>query len=135
MRADGQPGCTPRRYAEAAFQLATRDKALDDSGDGLDSRCAMLGGDDVLGVLATRRGRSPSGSRSWTSCSARRVPEPSQARGAARGPRRVDRSLAVAAEYRRPPEQQNGVVEALCHRPRPRSHARRPPRSSGRSPR
>ena len=110
------PGAsTARRYAEAAFQLATRDERLDAYGDGLDLAVRMLGGDEVLGVL-----RNPA--RPLTERVAlvdtllgKRVPEPVRKIAGllvARG--RVDRLASVAAEYRRLLNREHGVVEAVA---------------------
>jgi F-type H+-transporting ATPase subunit delta len=111
-----KPGSsTARRYAEAAFQLATRDNALDAYGDGLDLAAQMLGGDEVVGIL-----RNPA--RPLTERTAlvdellgKRVPEPVRKIAGllvARG--RADRLATVADEYRRLLNRQNGVVEAVA---------------------
>ena len=47
----GQTSTAARRYAEAAFELATRDKALDASADGLDLAASILGQRTVQDVL------------------------------------------------------------------------------------
>ena len=106
---------TARRYAEAAFQLATRDDALDAYGDGLDLAVRMLGGYEVVGIL-----RNPA--RPLTERTAlvdellgKRVPEPVRKIAGllvARG--RVDRLPSVAAEFRRLLNKQRGVVEAVA---------------------
>jgi F0F1-type ATP synthase delta subunit len=106
---------TGRRYAEAAFQLATRDDELDAYGEGLDLAVRMLGGDEVLGVL-----RNPA--RPLTDRVAlvdtllgKRVPEPVRKIAGllvARG--RVDRLAGVAAEYHRLLNRERGVVEAVA---------------------
>jgi len=111
-----KPGATTaRRYAEAAFQLATRDNALDAYGDGLDLAARMLGGDEVPGIL-----RNPA--RPLTERVAlvdellgKRVPEPVRKIAGllvARG--RADRIQAVAAEFRRLLNKEHGVVEAVA---------------------
>ena len=110
------PGSTlGRRYAEAAFQLATRDGALDAYGDGLDLAVRMLGGNDVLGVL--RNPARPLSDRVALvdTLLAKRVPEPVRkivgllvARG------KVERLQAVAAEYHRLLNREQGVVEAVA---------------------
>ena len=106
---------TARRYAEAAFQLATRDGALDAFGDGLDLAARMLGGDEVLGIL--RNPARPLSERVALvdTLLGERVPEPVRkicgllvARG------RVDRLQAVAAEYRRLLNREHGVIEAVA---------------------
>ncbi|HUQ43970.1 MAG TPA: ATP synthase F1 subunit delta [Candidatus Limnocylindria bacterium] len=110
------PGSTiGRRYAEAAFQLATRDGAVDAYGEGLDLAVRMLSGANVLDVL--RNPARPLAERTQLvdTLLEKRVPEPVRkivgllvARG------KVDRVEAVAAEYRRLLNRQNGVVEALA---------------------
>ena len=132
----GQTSTAARRYAEAAFELATRDKALDAYADGLDLAASMLGQQTVLDVL--RNPARPLSQRTELvdGLLASRVPEPVLklvgllvARG------KVDRIGAVAAEYRRLLNKERGIVEALATAAiaaRPRT---RPPRSSARSPR
>ena len=111
-----KPGATTaRRYAEAAFQLATRDNALDAYGDGLDLAALMLGGDEVTGIL-----RNPA--RPLTERTAlvdellgKRVPEPVRKIAGllvARG--RADRIQGVATEFRRLLNKEHGVVEAVA---------------------
>jgi len=110
------PGSTiGRRYAEAAFQLATRDGALDAYGDGLNLAVRMLGGADVLDIL--RNPARPLSERVQLvdTLLTKRVPEPVRklvgllvARG------KVDRLGTVAAEYRRLLNRVNGVVEAVA---------------------
>ena len=104
-----------RRYAEAAFQLATRDGALDAYGDGLDLAVRMLGGAEVLGIL--RNPARPVLERVGLvqSLLAKRVPDVILnlvgllvERGT------VDRLEAVATEYRRLLNREHGVVEALA---------------------
>lgn len=110
------PGSTAaRRYAEAAFQLATRDNAVDAYGDGLDLAVRMLAGDQVHDIL-----RNPSRPLSERTAFvdgmlAKRVPEPVHklvgllvARG------KADRLPAVAAEYRRLLNKERGIVEAVA---------------------
>ena len=106
---------TARRYAEAAFQLATRDGELDAYGDGLDLAVRMLGGEEVLGVL--RNPARPLAERVALvdTLLGKRVPDPVRKVAGllvARG--RVDRLATVAAEYRRLLNKQNGVVEAVA---------------------
>lgn len=104
-----------RRYAEAAFQLATRDKALDAYGDGLDLAVRMLAGGDVLGVL--RNPARPLAERTQLvdTLLAQRVPEAVRkivgllvARG------RAGTIETVAAEYRRLLNKEHGIVEAVA---------------------
>jgi F-type H+-transporting ATPase subunit delta len=104
-----------RRYAEAAFQLATRDKAIDAYADGLDLAVRMLAGDQVLGVL--RNPARPLGERIELVdiLLTKRVPEPVRkivgllvARG------KADTIGTVAAEYRRLLNKEHGIVEAVA---------------------
>jgi F-type H+-transporting ATPase subunit delta len=104
-----------RRYAEAAFQLATRDNALDAYGDGLDLAVQLLGGDEILGFL--RNPARPLQQRTdlVDSMLANRVPDPVLklvgllvARG------KVDRIGTVATEFRRQLNLARGVVEAVA---------------------
>jgi F-type H+-transporting ATPase subunit delta len=104
-----------RRYAEAAFQLATRDGALDAYGDGLDLAVRMLGGREVLGIL--RNPARPLGERAGLvdTLLTKRVPEPVRKLAGmlvARG--KVGKLEAVAAEYHRLLNREHGVVEAVA---------------------
>jgi F-type H+-transporting ATPase subunit delta len=104
-----------RRYAEAAFQLATRDDAVDSYGDGLDAAAQLLGDERVLALL--RNPARPQQDRLDLVHKALdgRVPD-AVARLVQvlveRG--RIDRLAAVASEYRRLRNEQAGVVEALA---------------------
>ncbi|MEO8274230.1 MAG: ATP synthase F1 subunit delta [Chloroflexota bacterium] len=104
-----------RRYAEAAFQLAMRDGALDAYGDGLNLAVRMLGGDEVLGIL--RNPARPLHERVAfvDTLLSKRVPEPVRKIAGllvARG--KVDRLESVAAEYHRLLNREHGVVEAVA---------------------
>ena len=110
-----KPSTAARRYAEAVFQLGTRDDALVAYAEGLDLSSTMLGQENVLDVL--RNPARPLSQRTdlVDTLLAKRVPEPILklvgllvARG------RVDRISAVTAEYRRMLNEQNGVVEAVA---------------------
>lgn len=104
-----------RRYAEAAFELATRDKALDEYAAGLELAATVAGAGDALGVL-----RDPSRPlRQRTdlvdALLANRVPEPVlKLVGLLVERGRVDRLADVASEYRRMLDRQRGVVQALA---------------------
>jgi F-type H+-transporting ATPase subunit delta len=110
------PGSTlGRRYAEAAFQLATRDGALDAYGDGLDLAVRMLAGTDVLDIL--RNPARPLAERTELvdTLLAKRVPDPvRKIVGLLVGRGKVDRLESVAAEYHRLLNREHGVVEALA---------------------
>jgi F-type H+-transporting ATPase subunit delta len=104
-----------RRYAEAAFQLATRDDAVDAYRDGLAAAAQVVGDERVLAIL--RNPARPLQDRIdlVDKTLATRVPEPVRKlvgllveRG------RIDRLAAVTAEYRRLRNRQQGVVEALA---------------------
>jgi F-type H+-transporting ATPase subunit delta len=110
------PGSTAaRRYAEAAFQLASRDGALDAYGDGLDLAAQLLGGPDALGVL--RNPARPLLERLdlVRTLVGNRVPETIQRLSSMLVERgKIDRIGAVAAEYRRLLNADRGVVEAVA---------------------
>jgi F-type H+-transporting ATPase subunit delta len=104
-----------RRYAEAAFQLATRDGALDAYGDGLDLAVRMLGGDDVLGIL--RNPARPLRERQGLveTLLAERIPVPVlKLTGLLVERGKIDRLASVAAEYHRLLNRERGVVEAVA---------------------
>lgn len=109
-----RPSTAARRYAEAAFELATRDDVLDAWAEGLDL-AAQVTSDlriaafvdspaaplrDRLGLLdRTLSGRVPEGVLKLAKLLAER--------------RAVDRLPAILAEYRRLLNGQRGIVEAL----------------------
>ena len=104
-----------RRYAEAVFQLGTRDQALDAYGEALDAAASMLERENVLDVL--RNPARPLRQRIEVvdGLLASRVPEPIlKLVGLLVERGRIDRLPSVAAEYRRMLNQQNGVVEAVA---------------------
>jgi F-type H+-transporting ATPase subunit delta len=110
-----KPSTAGRRYAEAVFQLATRDNALDAYGEGLDAAASMLERDNVLDVL--RNPARPLRQRIEVvdGLLASRVPEPIlKLVGLLVERGRIDRLSNVAAEYHRMLNQQNGVVEAVA---------------------
>jgi len=111
----GQASSAARRYAEAAFELATRDDALDAYAEGLDLAAGTLGQATVVDVL--RNPARPLKQRTDVvdGLLGSRVPEPVLklvgllvARG------KADRIGAVAAEYRRLLNHERGIVEALA---------------------
>jgi F-type H+-transporting ATPase subunit delta len=104
-----------RRYAEAAYQLATRDEALDAYAEGLDLASSIVGQGDVLDIL--RNPARPLRQRTdlVDALLASRVPEPIlKLVGLLVERGRIDRIAAVTAEYRRMLNEQNGVVEAVA---------------------
>lgn len=110
-----QGSSAARRYAEAAFQLAMRDGALDAYGDGLDLAVRMLGGDDVLRILRNPARPLTERVELVDTLLTKRVPEPVRKIAGllvARG--KVDRLATVAAEYRRLLNREQGVVEAVA---------------------
>jgi len=110
-----QGSSTARRYAEAAFQLATRDAALDAYGDGLELAVRMLGGADVLGIL--RNPARPLAERAGLvqTLLAERVPAPIlKLVGLLVERGKVDRLETVATEYRRLLNTERGIVEAVA---------------------
>ena len=111
----GQTSTAARRYAEAAFELATRDKALDAYAEGLALAAEMLGQETVLDVL--RNPARPLGQRTEIvdALLAGRVPEPVlKLVGLLVERGRIDRIGEVAGEYRRLLNQERGVVEAVA---------------------
>ncbi len=104
-----------RRYAEAAFQLATRDDALDAYGDGLDLAVRMLGSDQVLGILRNPARPLLERTELVDKVLTKRVPEPVRKLvGMLVARRKIDRLGTVAAEYRRLLNREHGVVEAVA---------------------
>jgi F-type H+-transporting ATPase subunit delta len=110
-----KPSTASRRYAEAVFELATRDDAHDAYADGLDVAASLAGDGDVLDVL--RNPARPLRQRTdlVDTLLATRVPEPIlKLVGLLVERGRIDRLGGVATEYRRMLNQQRGVVEALA---------------------
>ena len=111
----GQTSTAARRYAEAAFELATRDDALDEYAKGLDVAVATLGQPNVMDVL--RNPAQPLRQRIEIvdGLLANRVPAPvHKLVGLLVERGKVDRIGDVAAEYRRRLNRQRGTVEALA---------------------
>ena len=110
------PGASAaRRYAEAAYQLATRDDALDAYGDGFDVAAQMLGGDQVMQIL--RNPARPLSERIELADTllAKRVPEPVlKLVGLLVQRGKIDRLPNVAAEYRRLLNRERGIVDAVA---------------------
>jgi F-type H+-transporting ATPase subunit delta len=109
------PSTAARRYAQAAFQLASRDDALDAYGDGLDRAAAMLGDERVLAVL--RNPARPLRQRTDVvdKLLSERVPALVHRLVALLVERgRIDRIGDVALEYRRLLNQERGIVEAVA---------------------
>ena len=111
-----QPGATAaKRFAEAAFQLATRDKALDAFADGLALSASLLGSGDVLGVLRNPARPLAERIRLVDALIAKRVPEPIlKLVGLLVERGKIDRIGAVEAEYRRLLNEQRGVIAAVA---------------------
>ena len=104
-----------RRYAEAAFELATRDRQLDAFGEALDMAAEMLLGDEAREIV--RNPARPLRERLGfvDGLLASRVPEPVlKLVGLLVERGKVDRLPAVAAEYRRLHNEQRGVVAAVA---------------------
>lgn len=109
-----------RRYAEAAFQLATRDKSLDAYAEGLDLAARTLSQAMVLNVM--RNPARPLAQRLEVVAAllAKRVPEPVlKLVGLLVQRGRIDQVGIVAAEYRRLLNRERGIVEALATTPLP----------------
>ena len=111
----GQTSTAARRYAEAAFELATRDRALDAYADGLDVAAGTLGQGTALEVL--RNPAQPLKQRTdiVDGVLANRVPDQVlKLVGLLVERGKIDRIGEVAAEYRRLLNRERGVVEALA---------------------
>jgi F-type H+-transporting ATPase subunit delta len=111
----GQSSTTARRYAEAAFELATRDKALDAYADGLELAASTIGQGVALDVLRNPAQPLKQRTEIVDGLLARRVPEPVLklvgllvARG------KIDQIAQVAREYHRLLNRERGIVEALA---------------------
>jgi F-type H+-transporting ATPase subunit delta len=104
-----------RRYAEAAFQLAERDDALDAYADGLDLAVRIVGGDEVLGILRNPARPLDDRVQLVETLLAKRVPAPVlKLVGLLVKRGKVDRLATVAAEYRRLLNKERGIVQAVA---------------------
>jgi F-type H+-transporting ATPase subunit delta len=115
---------TGRRYAEAAFDLASRDKALDAYAEGLELASRMAGEGDVLDVL--RNPARPLRQRTdlVDTLLATRVPDAIlRLVGLLVERGRIDRLPDVAAEFRRMLNEQRGIVQAVAKTAMPLSSA------------
>jgi F-type H+-transporting ATPase subunit delta len=111
----GSGRTTARRYAEAAFQLASRDDALDAYAEGLELAAQVVGQRQVLDVL--RNPAQPLRQRIDVvdRFLAKRVPEPVlKLVGLLVERGRIDRLPPVVAEYRRLLNLERGIVEAVA---------------------
>ncbi len=108
-------GTAARRYAEAAFQLATRDDALDAYAEGLDLAVRMLAGEAARDIVRNPARPLRERVEFVSGMLERRTPEPVfklVSLLVERG--KVDRLPDVAAEYHRLLNAERGVVEALA---------------------
>ncbi len=104
-----------RRYAEAAFQLATRDDALDAYAEGLDLAVQMLAGEEARDIVRNPARPLRERIEFVNGMLERRVPEPVlKLVGLLVERGRVDRLPNVASEYRRLLNRERGVVEAVA---------------------
>jgi F-type H+-transporting ATPase subunit delta len=104
-----------RRYAEAAFQLATRDKALDAYAEGLDLAAQVLSDAGVLKALRNPARPLTERLALVDSLLEKRAPEPVRKLAqllVQRG--KIDQVGAVAAGYRRLLNRERGIVEAVA---------------------
>jgi F-type H+-transporting ATPase subunit delta len=109
-----RPSTAARRYAEAAFQLAERDGALDEWAAGLDLAAATTSDPRVSAFLASPA--EPLGDRLATldQMLSGRVPDGVHRLARLLVERRaVDRLAAIGVEYRRLYNRQTGIVDAL----------------------
>jgi F-type H+-transporting ATPase subunit delta len=111
----GQTSTAARRYAEAAFELATRDKALDAYAEGLDLAAGTLG--EGMAVEVLRNPAQPLKQRAEVvdGLLANRVPDQIlKLVGLLVERGKVDRIGDVAREYHRLLNKERGIVEALA---------------------
>ena len=109
-----RPSTAARRYAEAAFQLAERDGALDDWAAGLDLAAATTSDPQVGTFLASPA--KPLGERLETLDGMLKGKVPDGVLRLARllvERRTIDRLSAIALEYGRLHNRQAGIVDAL----------------------
>ena len=109
------PSTAARRYAEAAFQLAERDKALDAYAEGLDLAVQMLAGEAARDIVRNPARALRDRMGFVDGMLEDRVPEPIRKlvgllvqRG------RIDQLPRVAAEYHRLLNRERGVVDAVA---------------------
>ena len=108
-------GTAGRRYAEAAFQLATRDDALDAYADGLDLAVEMLASEQARDIVRNPARPFRERIEFVDGMLATRVPEPVlKLVGLLVERGRVDRLPGVAAGYHRLLNAERGVVEAFA---------------------
>ena len=111
----GQTSTAARRDAEAAFDLAARDEALDAYADGLDLATATLAQGAALDVLRNPAQPLKQRTEIVDGLLAERVPEPIlKLVGLLVERGKIDRLGDVAFEYRRLLNRRNGIVEALA---------------------
>jgi F-type H+-transporting ATPase subunit delta len=111
----GQTSTAARRYAEAAFQLASRDEAVDAYADGLDLAAGMLAEGTALDVLRNPAQPLKQRTEIVDGLLANRVPEQVlKLVGLLVQRGKVDRIGDVAFEYRRLVNRERGIVEALA---------------------
>jgi F-type H+-transporting ATPase subunit delta len=109
------PSTAARRYAEAAFQLASRDDALDAYGEGLDLAVQVLAGDQARDIV--RNPARPLSERIEfvSGMLERRVPEPVfKLVGLLVQRGRIDQLPNLAADYHRLLNKERGVVVAVA---------------------
>ncbi len=111
----GQASTAARRYAEAAFELATRDDALDAYAEGLDLATRTVGEKTALDVLRNPAQPLKQRTQIVDGLLGNRVPEPVlKLVGLLMERGKIDRIGDVAREFRRLLNRRNGVVEAFA---------------------
>ena len=104
-----------RRYAEAAYELATRDKAVDAYAEGLELAATVLGQEQVLDVLRNPARPLRDRTNVVDAMIASRVPEPVlKLVGLLMERGKIDRLGNVAIEFHRLLNAERGVVEAVA---------------------
>jgi F-type H+-transporting ATPase subunit delta len=111
----GRPSSAARRYAEALFELALRDDALDADAAGLAEAAKALSDEELLDVL--RNPAIPLRQRAEVldTVLGTRVPEPVlRLLKLLTGRGRIERLPAVEAEYRQLLDRRRGIVQAVA---------------------
>jgi F-type H+-transporting ATPase subunit delta len=102
-----------RRYAEAAFQLASRDDALDAWGEGLELAARLLTDPAVLQIVDNPARPLPDRLEVLEKLLHGRVPDPVVRLASLLAHRgRVERIASVSSEFRRLVDASRGIVEA-----------------------
>jgi F-type H+-transporting ATPase subunit delta len=109
-----RPTTAPRRYAEAAFELAERDGSIDAWGDDLGTVAALIGDERVLRVVDDPSRPFAERQATIEKLLGKRVRPPVRNLVRLLSERgRLELVTQIAAEYRRLLNQHNGIVTAI----------------------